>query len=146
MIRLLRAIRDEEGQEMLEKCTRLILHEFYAVQTPYTSLHFYDCLIPTLTLQNLQHLLRCSQSAENKQGVKDDVLQAVEKYGMFGAPYMVATRPTDGKWDVFFGADKIEDMGWFLGDEHIWKGPYSDGRNTSTIWKWQLEAKSRARL
>jgi hypothetical protein len=60
--------------------------------------------------------MELSQSGENKEGVKADVAKAVEEYGMFGAPWLVATRPSDGKRDVFFGADKLEAMAWWLGE------------------------------
>lgn len=63
----------------------------------------------------LERYMKLSQTDENKEGVKADVQRAVEEYGMFGAPWFVATRPSDGKRDVFFGADKLEAMAWWLG-------------------------------
>lgn len=60
--------------------------------------------------------MKLSQTNETKDGVKSDVKKAVEDYGMYGAPWFVATRPTDGKKDVFFGCDKLEAMAWWLGE------------------------------
>ena len=89
-------------------------HEFYSIQTPYTSPKLWDCLVPVLVREKLDHLLKLSQTNEHKEGVKADVLRAVEEYGMYGAPWFVATR-SDGKQDVFFGADKLDNMAWWLG-------------------------------
>ncbi|KAF9515246.1 hypothetical protein BS47DRAFT_1342160 [Hydnum rufescens UP504] len=136
----LRAVREEEGQEILATCTRLIFvrliffqpmsctmpdwgfahsggiqEEFYAVQTDYRTEQFWECLVPTLTKENLARIRQLSQTTRHKEGIKEDVKNAVENYGMFGAPWMVATRASDRKVDVFFGADKFDAMGWWLG-------------------------------
>jgi hypothetical protein len=63
----------------------------------------------------LTRIRNLSQTTRHKEGVKQDVMHAVETYGMYGAPWLVAKRATDGKTDVFFGADKFEAMGWWLG-------------------------------
>lgn len=66
--------------------------------------------------EKLERLLKLSQSNEIKESVKADVIQAVEEYGMYGAPWFVAVRAEDGKQDVFFGADKFENLAWWLGE------------------------------
>jgi hypothetical protein len=141
-IRFLRVIYHNEPQEILAACTRLIYvriprstsllvlppsylhahgdgiftqHEFYAIQTLYTSREFWDCLIPVLGREKLERYMEMSQSDENKEGVRADIQRAVEEYGAYGVPWFVATRPSDGKRDVFFGADKLEAMAWWLG-------------------------------
>jgi len=133
IIRFLRALLEEEGQDTLIKCTRLIFYEFYNVQTDHRTDKFWECLIPTLTKENLARIRKLSQTTRHKEGVKEDVKSAVEMHGMYGAPWFVAKRPTDGKEDVFFGADKFEAMGWWLGPEYIWKGPYPDGQECTSI-------------
>jgi len=133
LIRFLRAVREEEGQEILAECTRLIFEEFYAVQTDYRTEKFWECLVPTLTKENLARIRQLSQTTRHKEGIKEDVKNAVENYGMFGAPWMVATRASDRKVDVFFGADKFDAMGWWLGPEYVWRGPYPDGQNPYPI-------------
>lgn len=92
--------------------------EFYAIQTLYTSPEFWDCLVPVLGREKLDRILKLSQTKEHKDGVKADVLRAVEDYGMYGAPWFVATRP-DGKEDSFFGADKLENLAWWLGEPSL---------------------------
>ncbi|KAF9515248.1 hypothetical protein BS47DRAFT_1381593 [Hydnum rufescens UP504] len=122
LVRFLRAVREEEGQEILAECTRLIFEEFYAVQTDYRTEQFWECLVPTLTKENLARIRQLSQTTRHKEGIKEDVKNAVENYGMFGAPWMVVTRASDRKVDVFFGADKFDAMAWWLGPEYVWRG------------------------
>jgi len=133
IIRFLRALLEEEGQETLAKCTRLIFLEFYSVHTDYTTDKFWECLVPTISKEKLQHLRKVSQSARHKDGVKEDIRQAVEQHGMFGAPFLVGRRAHDGKIDSFFGIDRFEALAWWLGDGRVWRGPYPDGTNPASI-------------
>jgi len=59
--------------------------------------------------------MKMSQTDENKEYARVDIQRAVEEYGVFGLPWFVATRPSDGESDVFFGSDKLQDMAWWLG-------------------------------
>jgi len=111
----------------MRECSELIFREFYSVQTPPDSPRFFDCLWLVLGTQKLEYVLKLSQTQYIKDAVKADSAAAVTKYGTFGLPWMVATRLSDGKRDVFFGSDKVEDLGWFLGSEYVWRGPYADG-------------------
>jgi len=133
IIRFLRALREEESQEILAMCTRLIFLEFYSVHTDYTTDAFWECLVPTISKEKLLHLRKVSQSEKHKEGVKEDVAEAVDQYGVFGAPWFVARRPQDGKVDGFFGVDKLEAMAWWLGQGRTWKGPYPDGTHPRSI-------------
>jgi len=145
-IRFLRALREEEGQETLIKCSLLIYTEFYSVHTDYTTHKFWECLVPTISKEKLEHLLEVSQSPRHKQGLKDDVREACEQYGTFGAPWFVVQRPQDGKIDHFFGVDRFETIGWWLGDGRVWKGPYPDGTHPPSIIPPRRTQAGQARL
>ena len=90
--------------------------EFYSTQTDYRRKEFWDCLIPTLSREEVARLLELSQTEVHKEGVKSDVTYAVTSYGMFGAPWMAVQRPCDGAEDIFFGTDKLESIAWWLGE------------------------------
>ena len=89
--------------------------EFYSSQTDYRREEFWDCLVPMLPREEVARLRRVSQTEVHKEGVKSDVAHAVTTYGMFGAPWMVVQRPSDGAEDVFFGTDKLDSIAWWLG-------------------------------
>jgi len=82
-----------------------------------------------------------SQTDENKECMRVDIQRAIEEYGVFGLPWFVATRPSDGERDVFFGSDKLQDMAWWLGPEYEWRGPYPDGDDAVPLAKLQRQAR-----
>lgn len=142
IMRFLRALKEEESPEVLAECTRLIYVscpivlsaqlklrflasycttifdilvqlEFYSVQTDSSKPFFLKCLVPVLGDARLEEIRAISQSPKHKEGVKADVQRVVKEYGMFGAPWILATNPETGKTEGFFGNDKIEDVGWW---------------------------------
>ncbi|KAF8316877.1 thioredoxin-like protein [Clavulina sp. PMI_390] len=139
-IRLLRVIKSEEGNEVLKKCVGLVFHEFYAIQTLYTSPEFWDCLVPVLGREKLNRYLKLAQSDENKEGVKADVLKAIKEAGMYGAPWFLATR-ADGRQERYFGYDCLERMAWFLGPEYPYRGPYPSGDNARPLNQLNRDAR-----
>jgi len=132
-IRFLRVVKAEKSPEILEECIRLLFLEFYSSQTDYRREEFWDCLVPTLSREEVARLRKVSQTEVHKEGVKSDVAHVVTTYGMFGAPWMVVQRPSDGAEDVFFGTDKLDSIAWWLGPEYKWNGPYPDGSNPFPI-------------
>ncbi|KAM6469248.1 glutathione S-transferase kappa 1-like isoform 1-T4 [Liasis olivaceus] len=65
-----------------------------------------------------QELLKMSSSAEVKNRLKETTDEAL-KFGAFGVPCFVIQ--IDGKPQLFFGSDRVEVLGSFLGEK--WLGP-----------------------
>jgi len=132
VMRFLRVVRDEESQEVLYQCTRLLYLEFFSVQSPYNTPAFFDCLTPyPFTRTRLAQIIQRSQSPKNKAGLISDAKETVAQFGIFGVPLIAATRPSDGITQAWFGQDKIESIGWWLGPEYKWNGPHPDGQDSS---------------
>ena len=90
--------------------------EFFSVQSPYNTPAFFDCLTPyPFTHTRLAQIIQKSQSQKNKAGLISDAEETVAQFGIFGVPLIAATRPDDGMTQAWFGQDKIESIGWWLG-------------------------------
>ena len=90
--------------------------EFFSVQSPYNTPAFFDCLTPyPFTRTRLAQIIQKSQSPKNKAGLISDAEETVAQFGIFGVPLIAATRPNDGMTQAWFGQDKIESIGWWLG-------------------------------
>ncbi|KAF8339048.1 uncharacterized protein EI90DRAFT_3040124 [Cantharellus anzutake] len=132
VMRFMRVVYREESQKTLYECTRLLFLEFFSVQSVYSTPSFFDCLTPfPFTRTRLREIIEKSQIRENKKGLISDAQEIVAKYGIFGVPLITATRPDGGMTQAWFGQDAIESIGWWLGPEYKWNGPYPDGRDSS---------------
>ncbi|KAF8337485.1 uncharacterized protein EI90DRAFT_3287086 [Cantharellus anzutake] len=149
-IRFLRTLKAHEPSDVLVKATLLLFEEYFTVGTPVTSPKFFDCLSSShgkrgpLSESRLQQLLAFSQQREAEEGLDADVRYVVEKWGTWGVPWMVAHRvPPDDRnlsdeekildplppteWQSFHTENRIEALGYYLGPEYIWRGPWPDG-------------------
>jgi len=151
VVAFLRVLKQVESVEVLIECTQLLFEEYHSVHTPVTSPNFLDCLASSTTTPRsgplsktrLQELVTLSQSPENNAAVQTDVDDVVAKYGTFLTPWMVAHRlPVDDRtpaerakspapsteYQSFFGVERVEALGYYLGPEYVWRGPWPDGR------------------
>jgi len=74
-----------------------------------------------LDADEIATLIKQSTSPENKERVKQEATE-LAKNGAFGAPWIVVTRASDGTSAPFFGSDRFEIIGWFIGK--TWEGPF----------------------
>jgi len=149
-IRFLRTLKAHESNETLIEATLLLYEEYFSVGTSVTSPHFFDCLSSSrnkrgpLSENRLQELLILTKTIEAEEGVDEDIRYVVQKWGAFSVPWMVAYRnPLDDRdlseeekaknplpsteWQGFHTENRIEAMGYYLGPEYIWRGPWPDG-------------------
>jgi len=114
---------------------------------------FYHCVIKDhpasrgrgpLSKAQFKNILALSTTQELKDRAKAAVEDLVKKHNAFGCPWIVAYKvPIDDRplslkekranplepyeWSTFYGVDRFEAMGYFLGPEYEWKGPFPDG-------------------
>jgi glutathione S-transferase kappa 1 len=77
-----------------------------------------ECLASFYAPEELERLVTIeANSPQNKDDLIKNVEEALAK-GVFGVPTMFVTRPEGGEAMMFFGADRIEHIAWFLGVEY----------------------------
>lgn len=149
-IRFLRTLKAHEPNSVLVEVTLLLFEEYFSAGTPVTSPRFFDCLNSShnkrgpLLEHRLRELVLLSEKKEADEAVDDDIRYIIEKWGAFSVPWMVAHRvPIDDRdiseeekskdplppteWQGFHSENRIEAMGYYLGPEYIWRGPWPDG-------------------
>lgn len=72
-----------------------------------------DLLTPSpFDAPTLESLIAESNAAENKDRIKSESVELVEKGGAFGFPWIVVRRE-DGVEQSWFGSDRFEIMAWW---------------------------------
>jgi len=124
--RFLRTIKDQYPHEKLEEVMLAFWRATFKngdgdLLHPRTYESF---LVPSVfSKEELNKLFKDMLSEENKARIKTEG-EALGAKGCFGFPWMIATRE-DGAQCPFFGTDRLEILGWWLGK--TWNGPFPDG-------------------
>lgn len=74
----------------------------------------------TLSPSDAKDMLDLASSNSIKSQLTKNTTTAVETFGAFGAPWLVAHKD-DGTEECFFGSDRFEALAYFMGKP--WYGP-----------------------
>jgi len=154
IFRFLFALKEIESPDVLLQCTLLFFEEIFSIHTSVSSSSFFHCIIKEhpasrgrglLSEVQFKKILAHSASPELLERTQKDVTELVAKHHAFGCPWIVAFKvPIDDRplsvkekrehplehseWQEFFGVDRMDALGYYLGPEYEWKGPFPDGR------------------
>ncbi|KAI3655079.1 hypothetical protein MP228_000459 [Amoeboaphelidium protococcarum] len=113
-MRLLTVLKEKESVEVYLKAANKLFISYWAEDIDIGG-DFSKLLKDIIPSDRLNNYMELSRTQEYKDKLNQETTEAVQSYGMFGAPYFVVISPADkNRVEAFFGSDRIESLAQYL--------------------------------